>query len=191
MNDTSNVNPRITPLEAPFGTEVAEELARWQGSGREPIALFRTLTRHLPLARAMFSLGHYFLGRESSLAIRDREIVIDRVCARCNCEYEWGVHALIFAKAAALDDAQLRCSVLGNSNDDYWTESECLLIRMVDALHDNGRIPDGLWSELARRWSPDQLFELLVLAGWYHAISFFANGLQIAPEPRGLRFPIR
>jgi alkylhydroperoxidase family enzyme len=190
MTETSNANPRITPLEAPFTPEVAGELARWQGSGAEPIALFRTMTRHLPLARAMYFLGHYFLSRESSLAIRDREIVIDRVCARCACEYEWGVHALVFAKAAGLDEAQLRSSVLGNSDDTCWTESDRLLIRMVDALHDTSKISDGLWSEIEMRWSPEQLFELLILAGWYQAISFFANGVQVPLEPRGIRFPL-
>ncbi len=90
MSENSRSQPRIVPLEPPFAPAVAEELARWQPPGKDPIALFRTLTRHLPLARTIYPLGRYFLGNESSLAIRDREIVIDRVCARCACEYEWG-----------------------------------------------------------------------------------------------------
>ncbi len=190
MIETSKTKPRIAPLEAPFAPEVAGELARWQGSGAEPIALFRTLTRHLPLAQAMFGLGHYFLGRQSSLKIRDREIVIDRVCARCGCEYEWGVHALIFARSAGLDQDQLRSSVLGTAGDECWTEADALLIRMVDALHDGGTIPDDLWSAMAAHWTIEQLFELLILTGWYHAISFFANGVQVPLEPLGVRFPI-
>jgi alkylhydroperoxidase family enzyme len=189
MNQSQESKPRISPLEAPFAPEVAEELSRWQGSGGQPIALFRTLTRHLPLARAMFPLGHYFLTRQSSLPIRVREIVIDRVCARCGCEYEWGVHALIFAKAAGFDREQLRSLVVGDSNDACWTESDRLLINMVDALHDSSKISAELWSKMSTRWSSGQLFELLVLAGWYHAICFFANGLQVSLEPQGIRFP--
>ena len=40
------------------------------------------------------------------LTLRQREIVIDRVTARCGSEYEWGVHVAFFAKRAGLDAAQ-------------------------------------------------------------------------------------
>ncbi len=50
----------------------------------------------------MMATGGHFLGRGSTLAIRDREIVIDRTCARCGNEYEWGVHVAAFAEAAGL-----------------------------------------------------------------------------------------
>ena len=177
--------PRIMPLEPPFAPETAAELARWQPGEAAPIALFRTLVRHLPLAAAMYPLGSYFLGRTSPLEIRDREIVIDRVCARCGCEYEWGVHARIFAKAAGFDTARLDATVSGNLDASCWTDSDRLLIRMVDELHDSGRVSDELWSLMAARWTPDQLLNLMVLAGWYHAISFVANGAQSAA--RGIR----
>ena len=137
----------------------------------------------------MYPIGHYFLGRGSSLAIREREIVIDRVCARCGCEYEWGVHAKVFAAAAGLDEAQLRASVLGDARDPAWTETDRLLIAMVDELHDSGRISPPLWTSLAARWSPEQLLDLLVLAGWYHAISYVANGARVELEEWGIRFP--
>jgi alkylhydroperoxidase family enzyme len=181
--------PRIMPLEAPFTSEVAEELARWQGNGSAPIALFRTLVHHLPLAGAMYPLGFYFLGRTAPLAIRDREIVIDRVCARCGCEYEWGVHARIFAKTAGLDADQLTATAAGGADASCWSESDGLLIRMVDELHDSGRISDSLWASMAARWSSEELMNLVVLAGWYHAISFIANAARVPLEEFGLRFP--
>lgn len=181
--------PRIAPLETPFTTEVAAEVARWQPPEMAPLALFRTLTRHLPLARAMYPRGHYFLSRQSALAIRDREIVIDRVCARCGCEYEWGVHAKIFGAAARLDDAQLHASVADGADHECWADSDRLLIQMVDELHDSGKVSDDLWTAMAAHWSQDQLLELLVLAGWYHAISFIANGARVPLEEWGIRFP--
>ena len=181
--------PRILPLEAPFAAEVSEELARWQGNGSAPIALFRTLVHHLPLARAMYPIGFYFLGRTAPLAIRDREIVIDRVCARCGCEYEWGVHARIFGKAAGLDLAQLAASASRDADASCWSESDRLLIRMVDELHDSGRISDALWAAMAARWSSEELVNLVVLAGWYHAISFVANAARVPLEEFAMRFP--
>lgn len=182
MPETNFHPPRITPLEAPFAAEAAAEIKRWQPGHLPPIALFRTLVRDLPLARAMCPLGFYFLGNTSPLEIRDREIVIDRVCARCGCEYEWGVHARIFGKAAGLDDAQLSATANEGAEWSGWTETDRLLIRMVDELHDSGKLSDDLWASMAARWTSEQLLNLMVLAGWYHVISFVANGARVPLE---------
>ncbi|HKM99229.1 MAG TPA: hypothetical protein VJX23_01840 [Candidatus Binataceae bacterium] len=189
MTNSPSAPSRIKPVEPPFSPAVAGELARWQPGDGPALALFRTLMRHLPLAAAMYPLGHYFLGRTSALALRDREVVIDRVCARCGCEYEWGVHARIFGAAAGLEEAHLRALVIGGAKDLCWTESDRPLIRMVDELHDAGTITDDLWSAMAARWSVEQMLELKVLAGWYHAIGFLANGARVPPEEWGVRFP--
>jgi len=186
--DEIDRQPRIAPLEPPFASPVAEELARWQPPGKDPIALFRTLTRHLPLARAMYPLGHYFLSGESSIALRDREIVIDRVCARCRCEYEWGVHARVFGRAAGLSETQLAATTAAGEKG-CWSESDRLLIRMVDELHETATISDDLWSELTGHWREEQLIEMLALVGQYHSISFLANSLRVPLEAWAPRFP--
>jgi hypothetical protein len=80
---------RITPLEAPYEPAVQEQLEQMIPPGVPPIALFRTFVRNLPKTRAMHQWGRYELGRELSLSMREREIVIDRTCARSRCEYEW------------------------------------------------------------------------------------------------------
>lgn len=49
----------------------------------------------------------------------------------------------------------------------------------LDALHD----------ELARELAPDQLLELLVLAGWYRLIAYVANGARVEAEPWAAPFP--
>jgi 4-carboxymuconolactone decarboxylase len=66
-----------------------------------------------------------------------------------------------------------------------------LLIRMVDELHDSGRLSDDLWTAMAARWNSDQLLNLIALAGWYHVISFVANGARVPLEEFGERFPAR
>ena len=53
------------------------------------------------MTEAMGSWGRYELGRQLSLPLREREIAIDRTCARCGCEYEWGVHVAYFAERFA------------------------------------------------------------------------------------------
>jgi hypothetical protein len=41
---------------------------------------------------------------------------------------------------------------------------------------------------MAEMFSEEQLLDLLMLAGWYHAISFTANGARVACEDGAPRF---
>lgn len=178
-------SPRIVPLEPPFEPEVAEELARWMppGSPLPPLALFRTLATDRPLAQAMWGLGSFLLSRRFALPLREREIVIDRVCARCGCAYEWGVHVAAFGAAARLDERQIAATRSREVDAGVWSERETLLLRAVDELHDQGAIADPLWGALAAHYDERQLLELLVLCGWYHLIAFVANGARVELEP--------
>jgi alkylhydroperoxidase family enzyme len=182
---------RIAPVDPPYEPAVAEELRRWMppNAPLDPLRLFRTLARNVPLAGAMHPLGSFFLSRRFALGKREREIVIDRVSARLGCEYEWGVHATAFGTAAGLDDAALRATVRGTPADPAWSETDRLLVRLVDELLDTARVSDDLWEGLAARWPAETLLELLALVGWYHVIVFVANGVRVEPEEWAQRFP--
>jgi alkylhydroperoxidase family enzyme len=182
--------PRIPLLEPPYEGDLAPLVARMTPpNAAGPLALFRVLAKNPRLAERMMSTGGYFLGKGSTLPIRDREIVIDRVCARCGNEYEWGVHVTAFAKAAGLSDAEVRHTVSYPADPDAWAPNEAALIAMVDALHETSTIDDALWAELARHYDEAQLIELLMLAGWYHAISFVCNAARVPLEPWQARLP--
>ncbi len=175
--------PRVAPLSPPYEEEVAERLAAMMPPDVPPILLFRTFARNLPMAAAMGGWGSYELSRRLSLTLRDRELVIDRTCARCGCEYEWGVHLAFFAERAGLTAAQQHSLTHGDSGDPCWTEErDRLLLETVDQLHDTSRIDDELWARLAAVFTEAQLLDLLLLVGWYHAISFVANGIAIDRE---------
>jgi alkylhydroperoxidase family enzyme len=151
--------------------------------GVPPIALFRTFVRNFPMTESMSSWGSYELSRRLSLSMRDREIVIDRTCARCRCEYEWGVHVAFFAERVGLDVRQLASLTIGSPDDACWSdERDRLLIQTVDALHDSADIPDELWERLATTFSHENLLDLLFLCGWYHAISFVARAARVPLE---------
>lgn len=181
--------PRIAPLEPPFEGEIGTLLAKMTPPGApDALALFRTLAKNPKLAERMMATGGYFLGKDSSLTIRDREIVIDRTCARCGAEYEWGVHVTAFAKPAGLTDAEIRATVTWPPSD-AWAANEAALIAMVDALHENSTIADTIWAELSRHYDEAQLVELVMLTGWYHAISFVCNALRVPLESWQARLP--
>jgi alkylhydroperoxidase family enzyme len=137
----------------------------------------------------MRPLGAGILGSHSSIDARDREIIIDRVCARCGCEYEWGVHVASYGHALGIPQEIIEATVTKTPFDPIWSERESLLVQMVDELHDTATIRDALWSQLAVRWNASQLIELCVIVGWYHLISFVANAARVQPEEWAASFP--
>jgi alkylhydroperoxidase family enzyme len=175
---------RIAPLDPPYAPEIEQQLQRMMPAGAPPIALFRTFARNLPMTQAMHPWGAYVLGRRFALTPRDREIVIDRTCARTGCEYEWGVHVTLFAERARLTRDQVASLTHGQWTDACWqTARDQLLIRTADALHDTADVPDQIWAELAGTFDEPQLLDLLLLAGWYHAISYVARATRTPLEP--------
>jgi 4-carboxymuconolactone decarboxylase len=182
--------PRIPPLEPPYSPEIAELLSKWMppGSDAEPLRLFRTLAVHEEFASRMRPLGAGILGHPS-LDPRDRELLILRTCARAGAEYEWGVHAVAFARSHGVTKEQLTATVKGNSGDAIWSEEDAQLIAAADALYDTSTIPDDPWGELAKRFQPSQLLELVIVAGWYRLISYVINVAGVELEPWAERFP--
>jgi alkylhydroperoxidase family enzyme len=180
---------RVNPVEPPYSQPVGERLAAMMPPGVPPLLLFRTFARNFPMTAAQAGWGGYELSRQLSLSLRDREIIIDRTCARCGCEYEWGVHVAYFAERADLSGAQVASLSYGGASDSCWTsDRDRLLIEAADALHDAADIGDDLWLRLAALFSDEQLLDLLMLAGWYHAICFTANGARVAREDWAPRF---
>jgi alkylhydroperoxidase family enzyme len=180
---TEIVTPRIGALEPPHDPTVAAQLQKMMPPNVPPIALFRTVVRNLPMTEAMTLWGSYELSRSLSLSLRDREIVIDRTCARCGCEYEWGVHVAFFAERARLDRDQIGSLTHGGADDPCWTtERDRLLIRAVDALCDDRDIDNTLWDALSHEFDECEILDLTMLCGWYHAISFTARAARVPLE---------
>ncbi len=181
--------PRIGPVQPPYEGAVGRRLEEMMPVGIPPILLFRTFVKNLAMAEAMGTWGSYELSKRLSLSMRDREIVIDRTCARCRCEYEWGVHVAFFADRVGLTSAQLTSLTHGASSDRCWSDPrDRVLIDVADALHDRSLIPDALWELLAEELADAEILDLLMLCGWYHAVSFAANGVELALEDGVPRF---
>ncbi len=178
--------PRIDP--APADLDVLDRMMP-ASSPVPPLLLFRTFARNPAMAEAMLGWGAYELGRSLSVPRREREVVILRTCARCACEYEWGVHVAMWAERAGLTPEQVDATVLGGPDDPAWAEGDGDLVAMVDELHDAGAVTDATWARLAERWDDAQLLDLLALAGWYHAVAYVANGAGVEREGWAARFP--
>lgn len=179
------MDPRITPIPAPFPDNAARLFERITPPGRQPLKLFRTMARSPRVLERMFAGA---LLDPGPLGLRERELMILRTCARCRAEYEWGVHVAFFAARAGLtpDQVEATCSeTLGTS----WSARDALVLRLADELHLEAQASDDLWRLLAKEFSEEQLLELLALAGYYHAISFIANAAGVELEEGVPRFP--
>jgi alkylhydroperoxidase family enzyme len=178
---------RLEPLDPPYDPDVEQTLARMMPPGVPALKLFRTIAHNPRLLDKLRSTGSYLLNF-GTLPAADRELVIDRVCARCGCEYEWGVHVAFFAREVGLSDAQVAATLDAGADDPVWSERQALLIELVDQLHDTATITDDLSCALARCYSEAQLVELVTLVGQYHAVSFVANAFAVELEEGAERF---
>ena len=115
--------------------------------------------------------------------------MILRTTARCGAEYEWGVHVAVFSKRVGLTEAQVAATRTGADGEGLWSPSDRALLRLVDQLHAGADLDDASWQELRAHFDEAQLIELVVLAGFYHTISFVVNALRIETEPMAARFP--
>ena len=176
---------RIAPAEPPYHPEIAARFDALMPLGIPPLVLFRTLARDKRLIERFMGGG---LLDKGHLTLRQREIVIDRVTARCGSQYEGGVHAAFFAKRAGLDADHLRSTVSGGPADPCWSPEDALLVRFCDALHADCTIGDALWAELRSAFSEEAVLELLLLAGFYRTVSYLTNALNLPPEPFAARW---
>ena len=101
---------RIAPLGRPYRRPVQAALDRIMPPGVPPLALFRTLARNERVFLRVMAGG---LLDRGSISLREREIVIDRTCARCGSEYEWGVHVAFFAERVGFTAAQVAATARG------------------------------------------------------------------------------
>jgi alkylhydroperoxidase family enzyme len=177
--------PRIPPLDPPYPPDMQADFDKLM-RGAPPLLLFRTVGRNPRVLQRMMAGG---LLDRGSIPLRSRELAILRTCARCDAEYEWGVHIATFGAKAGWTPEQVHSSVHGGADDACWGAEDRLVIRLADQLHDTNRVDDSLWAELAAHFAPDQLVELIMLAGLYHAVSYMVNATGVEHEAFAAKFP--
>lgn len=177
--------PRIAPVEPPYPPGLQAEFDKLM-RGAPPLLLFRTVARNPRVLERMMAGG---LLDRGSVSLRSRELMILRTCARCGAEYEWGVHVAIYGGKAEWTPDQLRSTVHGGADDGCWSAEDRLVLRLADQLHDTSRVDDALWADAAGHFADDQLVELIMLAGLYHAVSFMINATGVQHESFAPRFP--
>jgi len=176
----------LSPITEPFEPHIAKILSGYPNRNGYILKLFRVFANSTRfLTKGVANL----LDKESPITVKLREIVILRVCANNNCEYEWGVHVAAFSQYAGLSEEQVAQTRHGDHRSACWSKNEALLIHAIDELCANGAFSDEVIENFQTTWTVEEQLEILALCGNYHTICFVANASRIANESFGAKFP--
>jgi 4-carboxymuconolactone decarboxylase len=172
----------ITPLHGrriePLAIEYTGDAADGVAGGARPVHVQGTLAHSPQLMRQVSAFGSA-LFQDALISPREREIVVLRVGWRCESRYEFGQHTM-FGRAAGLTDTEIARLAGGPGQ---WSREDAALVAMVDELCECNDITEPTWVELTRVYSPRQLVELVLLAGYYRMVSGLLNAAGVELEP--------
>jgi len=168
--------PRVAPLDV---EQLDPELRVRFGDG-PVLNIFRTLANHPGLMKRWLVFGNHVLSK-TTLAPRERELLILRIGWLCQAGYEWGQHVTI-GKASGLTDEEIERIAKGPAAPG-WSALDRALLRATDELHEDSFISDATWAELAGSLSVQQLMDLVFTVGQYNLVSMALNTLGVQPEP--------
>jgi alkylhydroperoxidase family enzyme len=186
--------PRITPLPRDEWTdEVTAAIAALRPPGVEPLRRRKggskglnalgTLARHPQLMHAYHTFNGHILFT-SSLSARQRELLILRVAALRNAEYEWEQH-VVLAEEAGIDGQEI-ARIAAGPDAPGWSPADAAMVRAVDELVADAMITDATWAVLAETLDEHQLMDLVFTIGAYDllAMAFRSFGVRLDEDLR-------
>jgi alkylhydroperoxidase family enzyme len=171
---SDDVMQAIAVLRPPAATR---PMPRRRG-GPKGLNVLGTLANHPSLMHAYHTFNGHILS-SSTLTPRQRELLILRVAALRDAEYEWEQHVIIAADAGIDDDEIAR--VRDGAEAPGWSASDAAMLRAVDELVSDALVSDATWATLADTLDPQQLMDLVFTVGAYDllAMAFRSFGIQL------------
>ena len=127
-----------------------------------------TLAQHPELTRAYHTFnGHVLFA--STISPRQRELLVLRVAAVRDAEYEWAQHVVQAADAGLTDDEIAR--VAEGPDADGWAPPERALLRAADELVTDAMVSDETWALLAAELDVRQLMDVVFTVGAYDLLA--------------------
>ncbi|GAA3039104.1 hypothetical protein GCM10020229_57860 [Kitasatospora albolonga] len=93
------------------------------------------------------------------------------------------MHVAGFAEKAGLDAAQLASLATRNAGGRLLDAADRAVLEAVDELHTTFDLSDEAWARLVAVADEDAALELVLVCGWYHAVSFAVRALRLPLEP--------
>lgn len=180
MTITRPSSPRIPLVSRDTYTPEQAALA----SGRDGYNLTRMLVNH-PDFYGVFIPFVNKLMSGSLLPPRDREILILRTLGLCDESYEEHHHTHI-ALTLGLSAAEVEATRAGKGA--ALGAFDLMLMRAAEELVNDRCMSDEVWGALAKRFTVDQMIEVVFLVGTYSMLSMATNsfGMPIdgGPSPQ-------
>ena len=170
--------PRVEPLKPDQWDATARELmGRFDG---EPLNIFKTMANHSELMKRWMVFANHIL-MKSTLAPRERELIILRIGFLCRSGYEWGQHVLI-ARRSNITDDEIR-AIKAGPDAKNWSAVDRLLLKATDELHADAHVSDATWNGLSKHFDTRQLMDIVFTIGQYNLVSMALNSFGVQPDP--------
>ena len=180
--------PRIPRVEKPWtDAERAILESRASDDGRV-LGVWSTCAQSAELCEAWLTFTDYIL-RDSTLPLRDRELLILRIGWLNGGAYEWSAH-LGVARRAGLTEEELR-RIVDGPEAEGWNEWDAAVLRVADELHDEALVSDDTWATLFERYDQRQIMEAIFTVGQYNLVAMWLNSFGVQLEPGFEGFPLR
>lgn len=166
---------RIPPVDpADFTAEQAKLVGEWTHLefSRVLINSPRMYGTFVPWLREVIA--------ETTLPVRDRQIVCLRVLELCGDVYE-KTHHIVISRRSGLNDDEIVDMIAGEGPN--LTDDDRAVLAACAELHKDQRVSDKTWAKLSQRYSQEQLMELVFLAGCYQTMGMLTKSFDIALEP--------
>lgn len=146
----------------------------------ENLPVLRLLANSPTGLRPVVMLANALMQR-ATLPASDREVVVLRLAAHVENDYEWREHEPLSAAAGVTDEQRLAIRGGGDLPAHLFSESQLLAISIADALAERRRIPDDHWKAACTLWGVEGTLDLVLsTAFWGGFVPIMTVGLGLA-----------
>jgi 4-carboxymuconolactone decarboxylase len=154
--------------------EDADTASKQRVNGRD-LNLFRVLMHHPALVRRWTVFAGHVL-RKQTLPARERELLILRIGWLNQAEYEWAQHVEI-AKREGISGTEIEAVKAGPQGP--WSADDAVLLQAVDDLYENSVVSEATWELLSKKYSTEQMIDLVFTIGQYNLVSWALNSFGV------------
>ena len=156
-----------------------DAIAESRGTVRGPFAVLL----HSPeLAMRTAHLGA-FVRFESSVPDAIRELATLIGAHLWRCDYEWGAHLPLAARAGVRPEAIE--AIARDADLDAFTAEEALIVRYTRALLGTHRVDAETFEAVRASYGDQALVELTAALGYYSMLAVVLNAAEVAPPTAG------
>jgi uncharacterized peroxidase-related enzyme len=147
-----------------------------EDNGARIMNFYRVVANSPCVARNALRLGNSLFSK-TELSPKLRELIIMRIARLCGCEYEWVQHRPLALQSGL---TQVQLDTIGSWNEsDAFSDDERAVLRYVDEVEKNIRVPDNVFQALRRYLDDRQIVELTLVIGWWGMLSRLFVPLEV------------